>query len=38
VVSNASTTDTLEVYAFQIIPTGLARVISVADPGLCPGL
>ena len=37
-VSNASTTATLEVYAFQIIPTGLARVISVTDPGLCPGL
>ena len=37
-VSNASTTDTLEVYAFQVIPTGLARVISVTDPGLCPGL
>lgn len=37
-VSNASTTETLEVYAFQIIPTGLARVISVNDPGLCPGL
>ena len=37
-VSNVSTTETLELYAFQIIPTGLLRVISVADPGLCPGL
>jgi hypothetical protein len=37
-VQNASTTDTLEIYAFQIIPTGLTRVVSVADPGLCPNL
>ena len=37
-VSNASATEILELYAFQIIPTGLARVISVTDPGLCPGL
>jgi quercetin dioxygenase-like cupin family protein len=37
-VSNASTTEPMELYAFQIIPTGLARVIPVADPGLCPGL
>ncbi len=37
-VRNASATETLELYAFQIIPTGLGRVISVVDPGLCPGL
>lgn len=37
-VQNASTSETLELYAFQIIPTGLGRVISVADPGLCPNL
>jgi hypothetical protein len=37
-VRNASTTDTLEVYAFQVIPSGLSRVIPVDDPGVCPGL
>jgi quercetin dioxygenase-like cupin family protein len=37
-VRNASSTDTLEVYAFQVIPSGLNRVVPVDDPGVCPGL
>ncbi len=37
-VRNTSTTDTLEVYAFQVIPSGLNRVVPVSDPGVCPGL